>query len=59
MKERSSTKYEGIVRQYKVIPSEYLCYGKNLVSTSNQKETQPYGYEETFGKVLEIVGVTK
>lgn len=59
MKERYSTKYEGIMRQYKVIPDEYLCYGKSLVNTSNQKETQPYWFESTFSNFLEILGETK
>ena len=59
LQERSSTKYAGINRQYKVIPNEYLCYGKNLVSSSNQKETQPYWFEQTFQEVLEKIGVTK
>lgn len=59
LQERSSTKYAGINRQYKVIPNEYLCYGKNLVSSSNQRETQPYWFEETFQEVLEKIGVTK
>ena len=59
LQERSSTKYAGINRQYKVIPNEYLCYGKNLVSSSNQKETQPYWFEPTFQEVLTKLGVTK
>lgn len=59
LQERSSTKYAGISRQYKVIPNEYLCYGKNLVSSSNQKETQPYWFESTFQEVLNKLGVTK
>lgn len=59
LQERSSTKYAGIQRQYKVIPNEYLCYGKNLVSSSNQKETQPYWFESTFQEVLNKLGVTK
>ena len=59
LQERSSTKYAGINRQYKVIPNEYLCYGKNLVSSSNQKETQPYWFESTFQEVLTKLGVTK
>ena len=50
---------EGIFRNYKVIPNEYLCYGKNLVSSSNQKETQPYWFESTFQEVLTKLGVTK
>ena len=57
--ERSSTKYQGIFRNYKVIPNEYLCYGKNLVSSSNQKETQPYWFESTFQEVLNKLGVAK
>ena len=59
LQERSSTKYAGISRQYKVIPNQYLCYGKNLVSSSNQKETQPYWFESTFQEVLNKLGVTK
>lgn len=59
LQERSSTKYAGISRQYKVIPNNFLCYGKNLVSSSNQKETQPYWFEETFQEVLSKLGVTK
>lgn len=59
LQERSSTKYAGINRQYKVIPNEHLCYGKNLVSSSNQKETQPYWFESTFQEVLTKLGVTK
>lgn len=57
--ERSSTKYAGIFRNYKIIPNEYLCYGKNLVSSSNQKETQPYWFESTFQEVLNKLGVAK
>lgn len=49
--ERPSSK--GGVKKFKSIVNEE--YGKNLVSTSNQKETQPHYYEDKFQELINLV----
>lgn len=41
-------------KKYKALTDKGLKYGVNLISDKNQKETQPYYYEDTF---MELYGL--
>lgn len=49
--ERASSK--GGIKKFKSIANEE--FGKNLLSTSNQKETQPHYYEDKFQELINLV----
>lgn len=51
-KERPSTKG---TKKYKSLTELGLKYGKNLISPSNQLETQPHYYTDTFDELITLV----
>ena len=56
---RYSTKTPGKERHYWSIPEKYLNYGRNNRHKNNDRETQPYWYDDTFDEVLKLAGVIK
>lgn len=54
---RYSTKIPGKEKFYWSIPERYLNYGRNNRHKDNDKETQPYWYDDTFDEVLKLAGV--
>lgn len=56
---RSSTKNPSKKKHYWSIPEKYLNYGRNNRYKDNDKETQPYWYDDTFDEVLKLTGVIK
>lgn len=54
---RKSTSSRTGTRNYWSIPSEYSKYGRNNRFKDNDKETQPYWYDDTFDEVLKLSGL--
>ena len=50
-KERPSS--GGTVKKFKMLTEKGLEFGENLVSPKNEKEVQPYYFEDSFGELLE------
>jgi len=55
-KTRPSSKGKGI-RKFWSLTESGLEYGKNLISPSNQKETQPHYFSDKFPGLLKIMGM--
>lgn len=43
------------VKTFKALTSTGLEFGKNLISTQNDKETQPHYFEKMFPQLLELI----
>lgn len=56
---RYSTKTPSKEKHYWSIPEKYLNYGRNNRHKDNDKETQPYWYDDTFDEVLKLSGIIK
>lgn len=56
---RSSTKNPSKKKHYWSIPEKYLNYGRNNRHKDNDKETQPYWYDDTFDEVIKLSGIIK
>lgn len=54
-KSRKSSKADGGVKHFKSITSAGLAYGKNATNPSNQKETQPLWYDDSFADLLDLI----
>ena len=52
-KERKAS--HGSVKKFKALTSSGLVYGENLVSPKNDREVQPYYYEDSFDELIKII----
>lgn len=52
-KERKSS--HGSVKKFKALTGAGLVYGENLVSPKNDREVQPYYYEDSFDSLLDRI----
>lgn len=55
LEQKSRPSSNGGLKLYWSITEKGLEYGKNLVSEKSTKETQPYWYDATFLKLIELV----
>lgn len=57
IKERPSSK--GGLKEFKSLTDKGLMYGKNLINTRKQKETQPHYYPSKFGQLKALLQKTE
>lgn len=55
LEERERLSSNGKTKKFKALTEKGLEYGANLISEKNQKEVQPYYYEDTFMELFEFV----
>ena len=55
IEEKERPAFHGTVRKFKMLTNKGLQYGENLVSQKNEKEVQPYYYEDSFDALLNHV----
>jgi hypothetical protein len=48
---------KGGEREFWNVTDEGLCFGKNVTSERNPRETQPHFYKSQFGKLLSQIGI--
>ena len=55
VRERPSSKYDGVMRTYKAISDKGLKFGMNLAPTDRPQNIQPLWFEHTFEDLLSII----
>lgn len=58
LEERERKSIGSTVKKFKMLTEKGLQFGENLVSPKNEKEVQPYYFEDSFDELLRIIDGT-
>lgn len=58
LEERERKSVGSTVKKFKMLTEKGLQFGENLVSPKNEKEVQPYYFEDSFDELLRIIDGT-